>query len=276
MPKSVEKEEEKICLLSEENSNSTATSPLLNVRIIEGEAAEEAVERQGQVAQVEVVPDEGDDDGVDDENKENNTLVKGAAERAFFDEISKNVEDVVEVEAKASVSVASIEAVKDMLQEIESGDEMNNTSGKANVAAGGTGRSKMLISRSLPYGIVDVEAAEAASSAANCGGTTTDEEAAASDECRRCSSDKPAKKAARQRASASLVVDVHIQPELDLRQEQPMASEEGVVAKKQCKHSMLRFQRCYSDTTQASPKRKAKVRFAAPKFSKLNFRKYTF
>ena len=55
--------------------------------------------------------------------------------------------------------------------------------------------------------------------------------------------------------SSSLVVDVHLPPEERQQQQQQQQQQ------KLCKHSVSRFQRCYSDGSQAqSPNAKRKVR----------------
>ena len=64
------------------------------------------------------------------------------------------------------------------------------------------------------------------------------------------------------RNSRSLVVDIHLPPASEDDDEaEPEACSNVPVSTRPCKHEVNRFQRCYSDGSQASPKRKAKVTF---------------
>ena len=64
------------------------------------------------------------------------------------------------------------------------------------------------------------------------------------------------------RNSRSLVVDIHLPPASE-EEEHTQQTEHvlQVPTSRPCKHELNRFQRCYSDGSQASPKRKAKVFF---------------
>lgn len=69
------------------------------------------------------------------------------------------------------------------------------------------------------------------------------------------------------RNSRSLVVDIHLPPASEDDDELEQEEQEKVMQQQQppaatsrpCKHEVNRFQRCYSDGSQASPKKKAKV-----------------
>ena len=66
------------------------------------------------------------------------------------------------------------------------------------------------------------------------------------------------------RNSRSLVVDIHLPPASEDDEAEPEACSNVPVNTRPCKHEVNRFQRCYSDGSQASPKRKAKVTFLLP------------
>ena len=66
------------------------------------------------------------------------------------------------------------------------------------------------------------------------------------------------------RNSRSLVVDIHLPPASEDDEAEPEACSNVPVNTRPCKHEVNRFQRCYSDGSQASPKRKAKVTFYCP------------
>ena len=66
--------------------------------------------------------------------------------------------------------------------------------------------------------------------------------------------------------SRSLVVDIHLPPASEDDEELSAASmqtslqpQQPATQNRPCKHEVNRFQRCYSDGSQASPKKKAKV-----------------
>ena len=65
------------------------------------------------------------------------------------------------------------------------------------------------------------------------------------------------------RNSRSLVVDIHLPPASEDEEEDEEKPPIPVVpASRPFKHEVNRFQRCYSDGSQASPKRKAKVSYS--------------
>ena len=74
----------------------------------------------------------------------------------------------------------------------------------------------------------------------------------------------PANPEKESRNSRSLVVDIHLPPasEDDEDEEQPQSCSTVAPAStsRPCKHEVNRFQRCYSDGSQSSPKRKSKVK----------------
>lgn len=69
------------------------------------------------------------------------------------------------------------------------------------------------------------------------------------------------------RNSRSLVVDIHLPPaseddELEQEEQEKVMQQQQqppAATSRPCKHEVNRFQRCYSDGSQASPKKKAKV-----------------
>lgn len=61
------------------------------------------------------------------------------------------------------------------------------------------------------------------------------------------------------RNSRSLVVDIHLPPADDEDEKEAEIEQPQQPATRPCKHEVNRFQRCYSDGSQASPKKKAKV-----------------
>jgi hypothetical protein len=70
------------------------------------------------------------------------------------------------------------------------------------------------------------------------------------------------------RNSRSLVVDIHLPPASEASEDEAVSSSSAanvvsggnaLTVSRPCKHELNRFQRCYSDGSQGSPKRKAKV-----------------
>ncbi len=62
------------------------------------------------------------------------------------------------------------------------------------------------------------------------------------------------------RNSRSLVVDIHLPPSMASEDKSSLQNQTNTSTPRPCKHEVNRFQRCYSDGSQASPKKKAKVR----------------
>ena len=226
MPNNLDEEEEKVCLLSEQHNDSPGPHHRRSTGTPEPEVLENA-----EITDV---------------------LAAGEAERQFFKENSGSKSDEAAFFGEISgvksgnddpaLSMASIEVVKDILTDIETGNRAGSQQGK-----------RLLMSQSLPCHTSVLENRERAG---NPGETCEDQGENDDDDiesCRHCMDKQPPFC----RTSGSLVVDVHIPAE---------SSEEGDFAtgngrnSRPCKHSVNRFQRCYSSGSHGSPKRKEKVR----------------
>jgi len=166
-----------------------------------------------------------DDDLIDDEdNQEASFLSQGTAEKAFFNVCKTNDEEEEEEDD-------CVEVMNDIIGELEADHEAAVNAAEA--AAAGISGSEMKTesrnSRSLVVG-VDIHLPPATSA------TEEDEE-----------------------EDANNVQQQH----QELLQQPPQPQQPPVTvaaASRPCKHEVNRFQRCYSDGSQASPKKKAKVR----------------
>lgn len=159
-------------------------------------------------------------DTVADSTADWSTLATGDAEKTFFTVCGAHGSDV---------TAASIEVVHDILSDLDADDQPVMSADATNKMAAASAASTLVPSVSASNSNVILSSASA---------PDDDGELRTAVGCDCSAMSKPSMMG----TSGSLVVDVHIPPETKI-----------------CKHSVNRSQRCYSDSSQASPKRKVSI-----------------
>merc|ERR1712051_402860 len=223
----VQDEEESLCLLASDLQESQTPAPNpKSKKTRENKVGDQKHYSNNAHSDCDIGEDCWDDDDLidDEDNQEASFLSQGTAEKAFFNVCKTNDEEEEEEDD-------CVEVMNDIIGELEADHEAAVNAAEA--AAAGISGSEMKTesrnSRSLVVG-VDIHLPPATSA------TEEDEE-----------------------EDANNVQQQH----QELLQQPPQPQQPPVTvaaASRPCKHEVNRFQRCYSDGSQASPKKKAKVR----------------